>query len=74
MPSEDIERRFFVLISGAKEARYSEVASVFGPVEPVTVEGLDGEFGFVTDVMTEREYKEKAAKLDGIVHMIRIED
>ena len=74
MPSEDIERRFFVRISGAKEARYSEVASVFGPVEPVTLEGLDGEFGFVTDVMTEREYKEKAAKLDGIVHMIRIED
>ena len=74
MPSEDIERRFFVRISGAKEERYSEVASVFGPVEPVTLEGLDGEFGFVTDVMTEREYKEKAAKLDGIVHMIRIED
>ena len=74
MPREDIERRFFVRISGAKEARYSEVASVFGPVEPVTLEGLDGEFGFVTDVMTEREYKEKAAKLDGIVHMIRIED
>ena len=50
------------------------MAAVFGPVEPVTLEGLGGEFGFVTDVMTEREYKEKASKLDGIMHMIRIED
>lgn len=74
MPIEDTQKRFFVRISGAKEARYSEVASVFGPVEPVTVDGLDGEFGFVTDVMTEREYMQKSEKLDGILHMIRIED
>ena len=32
-----------------------------------------GEIGFVTEVMTEAAYKEKAEKLNGIISMIRVE-
>lgn len=73
LPIEDTEKRFFVRISGNAEARFKEAETVFGPSELVTA-GLDDEFGLVTGVMTEREYTEKAAKLDGILHMIRIEE
>ena len=35
---------------------------------------VEGEFGFVTGVMTEGEYAGKAAQAEGILHMIRIEE
>ena len=37
------------------------------------VAGLDGEFGFVTGVISEREYAENAKEFPGILHMIRVE-
>ena len=43
-------------------------------MQVVAVDELEGEFGIVTDVMSEGEYKEKSAQIDGILHMIRIEE
>ena len=48
--------------------------SKFGPVRLVKAEGLDDEFGFVTEAMTEGEYNKNAAEFPGILHMIRIEE
>ena len=48
--------------------------AAFGPVRKVTADGLDDEFGIVTEVMTERDYKSKSSQINGILHMIRIED
>lgn len=53
-------------------AEESAVKECFGDVEFVTAEGITGELGFVTGQMTEAEYEEKAAKLSGILQMIRI--
>lgn len=50
----------------------ADVKAVFGDVEQITAEGVDGETGFVTGVMTEADYEEKAAKLPGILQMIRV--
>ena len=36
--------------------------------------GVNGEFGFVTPVMTEGEYEEKAKAYPEILHMIRVEE
>lgn len=60
--------RFFVRTT-AEEAAVKEI---FGAVEFVKAEGVTGELGFVTEQMTEAEFEEKAAKLGGILQMIRI--
>ena len=61
-----VESAFFVRTKSSK----SDVEGAFGKVE--FVEGIvDGEVGFVTDVMTEADYDSKAAALD-IVKMIRV--
>ena len=74
LPIEDTEKRFFVRISGSADERIEEIENVFGPVRKVTVDELDDEFGIVTEVMTEGEYQKKSSQINGILHMIRIED
>ena len=64
----DAKRRFFVRIANANE---EAVTVAFGHVqmlEPV----CDGEVAFVTDVMTERSYKDIASAFD-VVNMIRMD-
>ena len=51
-----------------------EIENLFGEVRKVTVDGLNDEFGIVTEMMTEGEYQKKSSQIDGILHMIRIED
>ncbi len=69
--SEDT-KKFFVRIEGSKTAKKNSVEAVFGEVSYIEIEGLD-EFAFITPVMSEAEYSDKAAKLDGILGMIRVE-
>lgn len=73
LPIEDTCRKFFLRVSGNAQERRAEVEEALGEVGIVTVDGLDGEFGVITDVMTEGEYVEKSARIDGVLHMIRIE-
>ena len=49
-----------------------KMAELFGPIEVVTAD-LFGEYGFVTGVFTEKEFAERAAKTDAIIHRIRME-
>ena len=63
-----VENKFFVRTSAAAE----EAMAAFGTVQ--VIDGVaDGEIGFVTEKMTEAAYKECAAKLNGIISMIRVE-
>ena len=71
--AEDVATRFFVRISGDASERLSEVAKAFGKGEVVTVDGVTGEFAYVTEAITEKEYATAAAGLDGIISMIRYE-
>lgn len=73
LPFEDTSKQFFVRISGEPEALKAHVESKFGPVEIVRAEGLEGEFGFLTGVLTERAYEENAKEFPGILHRIRVE-
>ena len=63
-----VENKFFVRANAAAE----EVKAVFGNVF-VMDDVADGELGFVTEKMTEAAYAECAAKLNGIISMIRVE-
>ena len=37
-------------------------------------EGLENEFGIITEVMTEGAYRKIVEKFEGILHMIRVEE
>lgn len=74
LPIEDTCKRFFVRMKGKAEDRKQEIEAAFGPVQVVNVTELNDEFGFVTDMMTEREYQKNAEKFADIIHMIRVED
>lgn len=67
-------RKFFVRVKGNKSEYLNEIEETFGKVSVVEVESLPKEFGFITDIMTEAEYKEKSAKCNNILNMIRIEE
>lgn len=62
------ESRFFVRTQEPKEA----VEKQFGPVEWIEAEGMAGEQGFLTEVMTEEEYEEKARELKNVLQRIRV--
>lgn len=70
--ADDEIRRFFVRVKGAP-SDLAAVESAFGKVEPVAVEGINGEFGFVTEAMSEREFAQAAEKID-MIYRIRIDD
>lgn len=66
------KRRFFVRVKGNKKTDAIKMAEIFGPIEVVSAD-LAGEFGFITGEYTEAEYKERAARTDAVIHMIRVE-
>ena len=68
--TDDEIRSFFVRVKGDDE---SAVKAAFGDVEIVKVDGVEGEFGFVTAKMSEKAYKEAAAKVE-VVNMIRLDE
>lgn len=69
-PLDGAVRRFFVRVSDTDEAR---IRSVFGDETDVLSGVVDGECGFVTPEMTEKEYKEKAAQYGNVISMIRVD-
>ena len=65
-------RKFFCTCQRHSETELAKVQEVFGNVQPVVVADVDGEFGFVTEVMTEAEYKAKAESFGEVLGMIRV--
>ena len=52
----------------------NELSDVFGKGSVVTVDELADEYAFLTDVMSEKEFAEKAANLKGFISRLRIEE
>ena len=71
MDISQVEGQFFVRVQGTPEEKADRVKTLFGDVQIRQLADLPGEFGFVTPVMTEAQYQEKAGQLDGIISMIR---
>ncbi|MCD8348362.1 MAG: homoserine dehydrogenase [Lachnospiraceae bacterium] len=72
-PLAETRKQFFVRVKGDMNERES-VESVFGAVSVVNAD-LPDEYGFITPVMSEADYQECAAKLDGqILGMLRIRE
>ena len=66
------EKPFFVRMKGYALEK-ENLQKVFGPIKVIGA-GLEGEFGFVTEKMSEASYQERAAKVDGIIGMIRVRE
>lgn len=67
-PMDEMKNRFFVRI-GAEEKEKAE--KTFDEIEAVDA-GIDGEFGFVTGVMTEGEFNDAMAEFDTFITRIRV--
>lgn len=70
---DNVSRRFFVRADKSK-ADEAKVKEVFGEVQFVSVASITDEIGFVTEVMTEKDFKEKAEKFGAVISRIRIEE
>ena len=71
-PMDETEGRFFVRVKGVTEA---QAEAAFGKLQIVKVASLPDEFGFITECMKQKEYKEKISKLNGeVIAMIRVKD
>ena len=71
LPLEDFSKsrkKFFVRTTAGKD----EIENVFGDVAYVDA-GIDGETGFVTPKVSEKDFAEKADKLGNIISRIRVE-
>ena len=65
---KDSAKKFFVRV---KNEGVDKAASLFGYIEKIEV--VDGEFGFVTEVMTEREFASRTEQLPEMITRIRVE-
>ena len=70
---DSVSRKFFVRADKAK-ADEAKVKAVFGNVEFVTVDSITNEVAFVTEVLTEKAFKEKVEELGAVISRIRIEE
>lgn len=70
---KDSKRRFFVRMKGTVEENLENLQEIFGKVITITVPDVSGEFGFVTEIMTEAEYSEKVKRIENVIQMIRVE-
>ncbi|MBD5451861.1 MAG: homoserine dehydrogenase [Lachnospiraceae bacterium] len=68
-PIDSAVRRFFVRVSGTDTAKIEEI---FGEVTMLDGVAAD-ECGFITEEMSEAQYREKAAKMGNVITMIRMD-
>lgn len=68
---DEARNRFFVRISGDKIVLAKDLQHVFGSVQEVTAD-IPNEYAFITDEITEKEFKDKTAKLNDILSVIRV--
>lgn len=68
-----VSRRFFVRVDQSK-ADEEKAKEIFGQAVIVRIDALSGEFGLITEPMTEKAFGEKAEQLGAVIGRIRIED
>ena len=72
-PMGHTRKRFFVRIKGEEAALRAHLESTFGPIETLELAELSGEFGFLTEEITEGDFLENAKEFPGIIYRIRVE-
>lgn len=70
--ADGIVNKFFVRLSGDTADVKDMVSKEFGDVTEVTCEAVSGEYAFVTNPMTEKEFAQKSSKFANLVNSIRV--
>jgi len=68
---EDSLQRFFVRLSGTKASNEEAVRKAFGTVEEVEA-GIPDEYAFITEKITERDFKTKSEQFNNLISRIRV--
>lgn len=69
---KDVESRFFIRVKNDKDMP-KRLEDAFGAGETVVLDGVLDELGFVTGILTEKEYEAAADSIGGVISMIRYE-
>lgn len=67
-----IEHRFFIRVEGKSEDLKKKVQDLLGKVEEVTVDGVEGEYAFLTSMLKEQDIAKIKEQLPGIRNIIRV--
>ena len=68
LPVDEVARPFFVRMKGGKEA----AEAAFGPVtRTIQLDGLTDEIGVITEMMPEKEFKQKLNLAEGVISWYR---
>jgi homoserine dehydrogenase len=65
------KHKFFVRLSGSKSDNEQKVKELFGDVTEVP-SVVDGEIAFITDIISEGDFKQKEAKISNLISKIRV--
>ncbi|NLC17920.1 MAG: homoserine dehydrogenase, partial [Clostridiales bacterium] len=65
-----VKHRFFVRVLGDAKLLKNRVRELFGEVEELNAQ-LEGEYAFITELISEQEMKEKKNALSGVLSVIR---
>ncbi|MFV0363311.1 MAG: homoserine dehydrogenase [Suipraeoptans sp.] len=69
----ETKRKFLIRIKGSSDE--DKIRSLYGNVKMIAPEGVSGEYGFITEVMTESEMDEKIATTKAeVLQVLRIEE
>ena len=68
---EDATHQYLVRLADESDETKKKVTTLFPQAQTVVAEGVTGEYAFITEEMSEKEFKEKAKELN-MIHMIRV--
>ncbi len=69
LPFDDAEHRFFVRVKDSGGI-LEKIENAFGKIEMIDA-GIDGEYAFITEMMSEKKYREASGGISEIISMIR---
>ena len=70
---DNATRAFFVRVKGTKAERIDEIRKTYGDVTAIELDGVSDEFGFVTEPMTEKKFREEYNNTKDAISRIRLE-
>ncbi|MGB4657646.1 MAG: homoserine dehydrogenase [Mobilitalea sp.] len=67
-----VENKFFVRIEGDSLKVREQVKELFGEIEEMKAEGIEGEYAFITPMITEKKLKENKECISNVLSVIRV--
>jgi homoserine dehydrogenase len=69
---DQVEHRFFIRVSDNSNIMKNKVKELFGEVEEICAEGVEGEYAFITSLIKEQELRKNKNNMPEICSVIRV--